>query len=131
MNPRLLLDTHVLVRWLAQPKRLSREQMRVLMEAARHEQPLALSAMTLLEIAVLTERAVLHVSAGALLADLESPAFQIIPISLEIAREFAALGDALRDPADRAIFSTARVHGLRLVTSDERIIRSRLVPVID
>jgi PIN domain nuclease of toxin-antitoxin system len=36
----------------------------------------------------------------------------------------------LRDPADRAIVATARVHKLRLVTSDERIIESELVPVI-
>lgn len=36
-----------------------------------------------------------------------------------------------RDPADRAIVATARVHRLRLVTSDQRIIESKLVPVIE
>jgi PIN domain nuclease of toxin-antitoxin system len=34
------------------------------------------------------------------------------------------------DPADQLIVATARVHGLRLVTSDERIRRSETVPVI-
>lgn len=36
----------------------------------------------------------------------------------------------LRDPADRAIVATARVHRLKLITSDQRIIASGLVPVI-
>jgi PIN domain nuclease of toxin-antitoxin system len=43
----------------------------------------------------------------------------------------AALGDALRDPADRAIVATARVHRLRLLTADQRIIDSDLVAVIE
>ena len=36
----------------------------------------------------------------------------------------------LRDPADRAIVATARVHRLSLVTSDQRIIKSGLIPVV-
>jgi hypothetical protein len=32
---------------------------------------------------------------------------------------------------DRAIVATARVHGLTLLTSDERIVDSKLVRVID
>jgi PIN domain nuclease of toxin-antitoxin system len=36
----------------------------------------------------------------------------------------------LRDPADRTIVATARVRNLRLLTSDQRIIESNLVPVV-
>lgn len=50
---------------------------------------------------------------------------------VEIAREVAAMGDSLKDPNDRVIVATARVRGLRLVTSDERIIDSALVPVVE
>lgn len=53
MNARLLLDSHVVVRWLTAPKKLSREQVRVLREAVRRREPVAVSAITLLEIAVL------------------------------------------------------------------------------
>jgi len=35
-----------------------------------------------------------------------------------------------RDPADRLIAATARVHGLRLLTADERFRRSGLVSVV-
>ena len=52
-------------------------------------------------------------------------------MTFEIATEVAALGDSLRDPADRAIVATALVHRLTLVTSDQRIIDSRLLTVIE
>jgi len=61
--------------------------------------------------------------------DLQSPVFQILPLTFQVASDAASLG-TLRDPADRAIVATARIHRLRLVTSDQRIIESKLVPVV-
>ncbi|HTS30516.1 MAG TPA: PIN domain-containing protein [Bryobacteraceae bacterium] len=49
----------------------------------------------------------------------------------EVAQEAAALAGALRDPGDCVIVATARSHGLKLLTSDQRIIDSDLVPVIE
>jgi len=133
LNPRFLLDTHVVIRWLASPKRLSREQTRVLHEALRRREPLAVSAITLLEIAVLLggRNARVNVPVRDLLRELESnPAFQIEPLTVDVAAEVAALGDALRDPADRTIVATARVRKLRLLTSDQRIVDAKLVPTV-
>ncbi len=133
MRPRFLVDTHVVVRWLAEPKKLSREQIRVLREAVRRREPVAVSAVTLLEIAVLFGEGALrgNLTAADILSELESnPAFHIEPFTIEVAAEVAALGDALREPADRAIVCTARVRGLRLLTSDRRIVASQLVPVV-
>jgi len=63
--------------------------------------------------------------------DLNSkPFFRILPLTYEVALDVALLG-VLRDPADRVIAATARVHRLQLVTSDLRIIESSLVEVID
>ena len=56
---------------------------------------------------------------------------QVLPVTFEIASEVASMGRALQDPADRAIVATACVHRLTLVTSDQRIIESKRVPVID
>ena len=134
MAPKLLLDTHIVVRWLGDSKGLSREQLRALRSAARRGEPLAVSAITLLEIAVLfgTGGTRLRVPVHELFAALDSGAgFQIMPIDIAIASEVAALGDGLRDPADRTIVATARVHGFRLVTSDQRIIGSNLVSVVE
>jgi PIN domain nuclease of toxin-antitoxin system len=60
-----------------------------------------------------------------------NPAIRIIPFTTDVAREMGAMGDSLRDPGDRAIVATARVHRLRLLTADQRIIDSDLVPVIE
>ena len=129
----MLLDTHIAVRWLAAPKKLSREQTRVLRDAVRRHEPVAISAITLLEIAVLfgEGRTRSEIPLDELLDEFDSnPVFQIIPLTVEVAAEVAAIGGSLRDPADRAIVSTARVRRLRLVTSDQRIIDSGLVPVV-
>ena len=94
---------------------------------------MALSAMSLLEIVVLAsgEKPALKVSLDEFFRDLNSnPIFRILPLTYEVALDVASLG-VLRDPADRAIAATARVHGLRLVTSDQRIIESKLVPVVE
>jgi PIN domain nuclease of toxin-antitoxin system len=132
LQPNLLLDTHVLVRWLIEPRRLSRDQIRTLKAAVRRTEPVAFSALSLLEIAVLHSSGRLGVTfrLDAFFDVLQSnPAFRVLPVTYEIASETAALA-GLRDPVDRAIVATARVHRLRLVTSDQRILESKLVAVI-
>ena len=134
MLPRLLLDTHVVVRWMRDSKKLSKQQVRALDEAERRAEPVALSSMSLLEVAVLTSqgRVKLKTSLQEFFEDLQTnPVFRILPLTYEIAQEVASMGTVLRDPADRAIVATARVHRLRLVTSDQRIIDSKLVSVVD
>jgi PIN domain nuclease of toxin-antitoxin system len=95
---------------------------------------LAISAISLLEIAVLfgAGSARSDIPSRDILAEFESnPAIEIVPFTLDVAVEVAAMGGTLRDPADRAIVATARVHRLRLITSDQRIVESNLVPVIN
>jgi PIN domain nuclease of toxin-antitoxin system len=133
VTPEFLLDTHVVVRWLIEPRKLSKDQGRVLRTEIKSERPLAIAAMTLLEIAALTVggRVQSKGDPNELLNRLEaSPSVIVLPITFEIASEFAAIAHSLRDPADRAIVATARVHRLRLLTSDEAIIDSRLVATI-
>jgi PIN domain nuclease of toxin-antitoxin system len=94
---------------------------------------LALSAISLLEIAVLAsgEKPALKVPLDEFFQDLNSnPTFRILPLTYDVALGVVSLS-VLRDPADRAIAATARVHRLRLVTSDRRIIESHLVPVVE
>lgn len=133
MIPRLLVDTHVLVRSLVDSRRLSREQLRVLDAAERRGEPLALSAISLAEIALIASgrQPLFEVPLRQFLEEVTAnPAFQILPITPEIAMDVAALGP-LKDQADRIIAATARVHRLKLVTSDQRIIDSGLVTVIE
>ena len=133
MNPRFLLDTHVVVRWLSDLRRLSREQRRVLDDAVQQGVQVGVSTITLLEIALLGEgRQRLSAGVNDLFHQLDTnPTLRIFPLTTDIAQEVAALGSSLRDPSDRVIVATARIHRLTLLTSDQRIVGSNLVPVVD
>jgi PIN domain nuclease of toxin-antitoxin system len=122
------------LRWLVEPRKLSREQARILDQATRRGEPMALSGMSLLEIALLLEAGSLHSKATPedLFGQLAGHSLiEILPLTIEIANEVVRFGSTLRDPADRTIVATARVHHLRLLTSDQRIVESQLVPVIE
>jgi PIN domain nuclease of toxin-antitoxin system len=133
LNPRFLLDTHIVIRWISDSKKLSREQCRVLDDADQRGESVGVSAFSLIEIVLLAEgRKGIGAGVNELLHELDTnPAIRIIPLTTDIAREMGALGDSLRDPADRVIVATARVHRLRLLTADQRIIESDLVAVIE
>ena len=99
----------------------------------RNGECVGVSAISLVEIVLLTEgRKRISAGMNELFHEFDAhPAIRILPLTTDVAYEMAALGDALRDPGDRVIVATARVHRLRLLTADERIIESRFVPVID
>jgi PIN domain nuclease of toxin-antitoxin system len=132
VDSRFLLDTHILIRCLTEPAKLSRDQLRVIERAAGSDEYVAISDVTLLEIAFLLSAGRLQVSINDLLGEFDNrPAIRILPVTPEIASDVVSLIHSLRDPLDAAIVATARVHGLRLLTSDRRIIDSGLVPVIE
>ena len=129
-----LLDTHVLVWWRAEPRRLSRAQAHVLTDLERRGIPASVSAITLWELAKMVERGRLQVDRplDVWLAEIEAhPLIVVLPITGRIAAESVGLGDDFhRDPADQIIVATARCHGLPLVTADDRIRRWGRVPIV-
>jgi PIN domain nuclease of toxin-antitoxin system len=129
----ILLDTHVLLWWLLDEKKLSTKQRRAVRRASADE-PLLVSDITLWEIATLFElgRIELDVPLRDWLEQAAAPPLvRIAPISPAIAAEVAALPPSFhRDPADRIIVSTARVWAATLLTKDQRIVDAKLVPVI-
>lgn len=101
------------------------------MDAEARGEPVAISAISLLEVVTAFESGRLKGRMQDIFDALGvTSLFEILPPAIEIAVEMAALGPSLRDPADRAIVATARVHRLTLLTSDQRIIDSRLAAVI-
>lgn len=122
-----LLDTHILIWWQSEPERLSVDQARVLRDLEKRGQAAAISAITLRELAAALARGRLIVdgSADFWLASIEQhPSISVLPITAQIAIESVRLGpDFPNDPADQIIVATARCHGLRLLTADERIRR--------
>ena len=127
----ILLDTHV-VAWAAgDPKRLSRDATSAIRRARRGD-GLAVSAITLWELALLVAYGRVQVfgsvetSVRALTEDMT-----VIPITPEIAALATQFPDDYpRDPADRIIGATARAEGLTLITRDEKIRRSPLLRTV-
>jgi PIN domain nuclease of toxin-antitoxin system len=128
-----LLDTHALLWWVDDPKRLSLAQRRTLRRAAGAGQ-LWVSEITFWEIAALVERG--RIRLGLAIDDwldraTAEPLVRRCGITPAIAKELADLA-ATRDwdPADRILVATARVLKATLVTSDSRIVESSLVETV-
>jgi PIN domain nuclease of toxin-antitoxin system len=128
----ILVDTHVVV-WLAsEPERLSKSARAVIDEARQNGAGLAISAMTLVEIATLfgNRRIHLAMSLESLLDELERR-FVVLPISARVCAGMPLLPAGYpKDPADRVIGATALVEGMSLVTADREIRRAKVVRTI-
>lgn len=128
-----LLDTHVVIWWLMDDRKLSKEHMKLLERSERSGTAVGLSAISLWEIAKLVERGRLELtqSIDDSLEQLETSAFiTILPLTGRVAIESTRLGARFHsDPTDQVIAATARCHGLTLLTVDERIIESGVVSV--
>lgn len=126
----ILLDTHILVWLLVAPERLSSKARKTIV-AARKVGPLAISAITLWEIAWLAEnkRIEIEVSVESFVKKCASYV-EVLAITPEIAVRSVQFPDSYpKDPQDRIIGATAIVEGLRLLTNDARIAGSGLVPM--
>ena len=128
-----LLDTHVLLWWIAGDSRLTRAQRRIL-AAASSDAPLLVADISLWEVATLVDlgRVELDLPVRDWLEKATAlPLVRRVSVTPAIAAETMSLPAGFhRDPADRLIVATARVLGARLLTSDRRIIESRAVPTV-
>jgi PIN domain nuclease of toxin-antitoxin system len=118
-----LLDTHVLVWAQWEPRRLSRPS-EAAIRRARSSASLAVSAITLVELAILMVRGRIRTSntvAETIRQLLEGVVVLTLTEQIAIETSYISL-DMLPDPMDRIIVATARAEGLLLVTADERII---------
>jgi PIN domain nuclease of toxin-antitoxin system len=127
----ILLDTHIVV-WLAfDPEKLS-ERAKESIRGARREGGLAISGITLLELAWLAENGRVETTLSVeSFVRLCASKMTVLPITPEIAARAVSLPDSFpKDPQDRLIGATALVEGVQLVTRDKQIKKSRIVPII-
>jgi PIN domain nuclease of toxin-antitoxin system len=128
----ILVDTHVVV-WLAfDQDQISRKARTAVDDARKNADGLAISDITLLELATLASkgRIRLDISLESFLQEVESR-FVVLPISgRACARAMGLPATYPKDPADRIIGATALVEGLSLLTADREIRRSRTVQTI-
>jgi PIN domain nuclease of toxin-antitoxin system len=128
----ILLDTHVVI-WLAQDYQLiSTPAHSAIEEARKRDEGLAISCITLVEIARLASRGQLRLTPDVetVLSEVERR-FIVLPITADIALQaFEFPENYPKDPVDRIIGATALIQDNPLVTADRKIRKSRAVPTI-
>ncbi len=123
----IVLDTHVLIWWLAPvTSRLSPTAAQRLEDELRQGEVVA-SSMSAWEIAMLVAKGKLDLSVDVvdwLDAAAEIEGFRFVPVDNAVAVHSNRLpGDIHPDPADRIIIALARQLGVALVTADAKILR--------
>lgn len=126
---RYVLDTHVLVWWIEGSRKLPSSTRRLLDRESK-KAPLWIADVSLWEIAALVETGRIRLAVPLrdwLERAVAAPLVAVHPITPAIAADVPSLPPW--DPADRMIVATARALGATLVTLDERIRESGVVPV--
>jgi PIN domain nuclease of toxin-antitoxin system len=115
----LLLDTHVLQWWSAEPERVSKRAA----TALRQAEQLAVADITWYELAWLAthDRIAVTMPVGVWLDQLATHV-HTVPVTPSIAATGALLPSSFPgDPADRLIYASAIDRGWRLVTKDQQL----------
>jgi len=128
-----LLDTHVLLWLVGEPKRLSRKA-RQLIERASSKDGLAIASITLWELAKLA--ALRRISVQGTIANwttelLTTTGVAVLDLTPTIAELSTTFGpEYSKDPADQIIGATARAHGMPLITADIQLLECPLLKCI-
>lgn len=115
---RYLLDTHVVIWWLADEPSLPSRAAEVIADVAN---TIFVSAMSIWEITIKASLGKLEVDVDEVLAALSPAGLEPLSFGIYDAAEVRALPALHRDPFDRALVAQARRNGLQLLTDDDRL----------
>jgi PIN domain nuclease of toxin-antitoxin system len=121
----IILDTHIVI-WLAEAPELLSAAATKAIKSERQDGLVAISDMTLLELARIISggKVGVRTSLSAFLVEVERN-FTILPVTGAIAERTMLFSPAYpRDPIDRVIGATALAHSCKLITKDDPIRRS-------
>ncbi len=116
---RLLLDTHVLLWWLADSRELRAADKRLI---ASPQSLVYVSAVSVWEVEI--KRSLGKIALPTDWADqLDAEGFRLLSVTCQHALQVAKLPPLHRDPFDRMLVAQAQVEGLSLLTYDETVRR--------
>ena len=117
---RLLLDTHVLIWAMVDPRRLPKPLAAALRSP---DNDVAVSATTVWEIAIKKRLGNLDLDLEELLGVIAEEGFSELPVRFSHAVHVNELPPIHRDPFDRILIAQSIVEGRRLVTTDREILK--------
>lgn len=130
----ILLDTHALLWWVSDPKRIPAKATRLVDAAVRAGEQIAVCSISIWEIAMLVSRGrlTLNVATDVWVGRVESlPFLTFAPVDNRVALRSVNLdGFPNRDPADRMIAATAIEMGATLITADARLLAYKPVKAV-
>jgi PIN domain nuclease of toxin-antitoxin system len=122
----LLLDTHVLLWWLEDPRQLSKPAKKAIQDGANR---VYVSAAVVWEIAI--KKALGKLDAPDDLEEMvDSNRFIALPITISHALAVLSLPNYHRDPFDRMLIAQALHEGFRLVTRDQEIAKYPVAQIL-
>ncbi|MDR2486569.1 MAG: type II toxin-antitoxin system VapC family toxin [Clostridiales Family XIII bacterium] len=121
---RFLLDTHSILWFLEDSKRLS-EQAAVLIENSQAQNSMAVSIASLWEVTIKHSLGKLQFDGGVanLRAMIDTNGWSVLPIAQSHLESLSSLPFLHRDPFDRLLVATALSESIPLITVDENIRR--------
>jgi PIN domain nuclease of toxin-antitoxin system len=129
---KILLDTHAWFWAINEPERLSQKALKVITATKPSQRGLA--SISIWEFAMMVTKEKVQIGTALdqwLEQAVSNTGIAVFPLSPQIAVESCTLpGKFHKDPADRLITATARVHGLTLVTKDTKILDYKHVNTI-
>jgi PIN domain nuclease of toxin-antitoxin system len=118
----ILLDTHIWIWWVDDHPKLSCQNREIIQ--SQQDDGLGISIISCWEIAKLVEKNRLDLDISLeewLDTAINYHQIQVLPLNVPIILESTRLSGFHADPADQIIVATARVHGVTLVTQDQKI----------
>ncbi len=129
---KLLLDTHVLVWMMGEPKRIGKKSTSLLTDTSNSRY---VSSVTVLELSQLVYKAKISLDSSLeLWIARAAESLQLLFLDLDVRAARAAYelpAEFHPDPADRLLVAQARNSALTIVTADERILAFPQVSSLD
>jgi len=122
---RLLLDTHIWIWSLVDPRKLKKTVANALND---EQNELWLSPISIWELSMLVKKRRLEIDDDVdawVMKALAHGNIREAPLTNEVALEVSRLRFSHRDPADHFIAASARIFDLTLVTADPRLLKLR------
>ena len=119
----IILDTHIWIWWIDDNPKLSTHNREIIQ--TNQTSGLGISIISCWEIAKLVEKNRLTFECSVeewLKVALNYPNIQLLELNLPIIIQSTQLSGFHADPADQIIVATSKVHGLLLVTQDQKIL---------